>query len=352
MPCDDDTLPGRGTTANPANRYQRLHIELDPEFDDGAQLPTQYFTDASRTVLAENDSPDVGFRFSLNPYRGCEHGCIYCYARPTHEYLGFSAGVDFERNILVKLAAPELLRQTFDSARWQPQAIALSGNTDCYQPAERALRLTRRCLEVCAEFRNPVSVVTKGALVPRDADVLGQMAATGAAEVGVSVTTLDSGLARRMEPRAARPDRRLEAIRALSAAGVPVAVFVAPVIPGLNDEEIPRILRAAAAAGARSASWQLLRLPPPVDALFVAWLDARFPHRRMRIEGRIRQCRDGRLSDARFGRRMRGEGSYAQHIAALFSSAARRCGLDHPLPPLVAEGFRRPAVRGQQLSLC
>jgi DNA repair photolyase len=348
----DDQLPGRGTTANPANRFQRLHVQLDPEFDDEAQLPTQYFTDASRTVLAENDSPDVGFRFSLNPYRGCEHGCIYCYARPTHEYLGFSAGVDFERRILVKPDAPELLRRTLDSPRWQPQTIAFSGNTDCYQPVERALRLTRRCLEVCAEFRNPVSVITKSALVVRDADVLGQLAAARAAEVAVSLTTLDAGLARRMEPRAAQPARRLEAIRALSAAGVPVAVFAAPIIPGLNDEEIPRILGAAAAAGARSASWQLVRLPPPVDALFVAWLDAHFPNRRTRIEGRIRQCRDGRLSDARFGRRMRGEGTYAEHVAALFSTAARRFGLAAPLPPLTTDGFRRPRADGEQLSLC
>src|SRR5512139_2552447 len=172
MAHDEITLPGRGTTANPANRYERLHIELDPEFDDASQLPTQYFTDVSRSVLAENDSPDVGFRFSLNPYRGCEHGCIYCYARPSHEYLGFSAGVDFERRILVKPEAPELLRRTFESPRWQPQTIALSGNTDCYQPVERQLRLTRRCLDVCAEFRNPVSVITKSALVARDADLL------------------------------------------------------------------------------------------------------------------------------------------------------------------------------------
>jgi len=352
MSLDDATLPSRGATANPANRYERLHIELDPEFDDESELPTQYFTDASRTVLAENDSPDVGFRFSLNPYRGCEHGCIYCYARPSHEYLGFSAGVDFERRILVKPEAPELLRRAFAAPGWQPQTIALSGNTDCYQPVERQLRLTRRCLDVCAEFRNPVSVVTKSALVARDADVLGELAATGAAEVCVSVTTLDAGLARRMEPRAARPERRLEAVRLLRAAGVPVAVFVAPVIPGLNDEEIPRILRAAAAAGACSASWQLVRLPQPVDALFIDWLDAHFPNRRTRIEGRLRQCRDGRLSDARFGRRMRGEGTYAQHIASLFRAAVRRYGLDRPLPPLAVEGFRRPAVRGQQLSLC
>jgi DNA repair photolyase len=288
----------------------------------------------------------------LNPYRGCEHGCIYCYARPTHEYLSFSAGLDFERRIMVKHDAPELLRQTFVSARWKPQMVSLSGNTDCYQPVESRLQLTRRCLEVVREFRNPVGVVTKSFLVTRDIDLLSELAVDGAAQVFLSITSLDAELARRLEPRAASPQRRLEAVRSLSAAGVPVGVMVAPVIPGLNDEEMPRILKAAAAAGARAASWVLLRLPQPVDALFAAWLTEHYPDRRERVLGRIRECRDGRVSDARFGSRMRGAGVYAEHLGALFGAAARRYGLDQPLPPLNAGAFRRPPRAGEQLTLC
>jgi len=348
-----DKLPGRGTAENPENRYERIHIDADADAGmDGDPTPTVFYRDTSRSVLAENDSPDVPFRFSLNPYRGCEHGCIYCYARPTHEYLSFSAGLDFERRIMVKHDAPELLRQTLRSPRWLPQVVSLSGNTDCYQPAERHLRLTRRCLEVFGEFRNPVGVVTKSALVARDVDVLKALAADGVAHVFLSVTSLDGELARRMEPRAARPDRRLDAVRVLSEAGVPVGVLIAPVIPGLNDEEIPRILQAAAAVGARTASWVLLRLPKPVDQLFAAWLTEHFPARRERVLGRIRECREGRVSDARFGTRMRGEGVYAEHIAALFRTAARRYGLDQPLPPLNIAAFRRPPRGGDQLQLC
>jgi DNA repair photolyase len=343
-------LPRRGTMANPENRFERIHVEAD-EVDGGAPLPTVFYRDTSRSILAENESPDVGFRFSLNPYRGCEHGCIYCYARPTHEYLGFNAGLDFERQITVKQDAPELLRQTFMSPRWQPQTVALSGNTDCYQPVERRLHLTRRCLEVFAEFLNPVGIVTKSALVTRDIDLLARLAARGAVHVTVSITTLRGKLARRMEPRAAQPEKRLEAIHALSGAGISTGVMVAPVIPGLNDEEIPRILHAAAKAGARSAAWVLLRLPKPVDALFGDWLLERFPERRARVLRRIRECRAGRMSDARFGVRMRGEGVYAEQLSALFHAAARRHGLDRPLPPLNVAAFHRPSRAGEQLSL-
>ena len=350
--------PGRGTTATPPNRYEPLHVELEPDPDASpdeeggpARQPTLFYRDASRSVLAENQSPDVGFRFSLNPYRGCEHGCIYCYARPSHEYLGFNAGLDFERRIMVKDDAPELLRKTFVSRRWEPQVVALSGNTDCYQPVERKLGITRRCLEVFAEFRNPVSAITKSSLITRDADLLAELARDGAAQAFVSVTTLDPELARRMEPRAARPERRIDAIAALSAAGVPVGVMVAPVIPGLNDAEIPRILAAAARAGALSAGWVLLRLAKPLDELFDSWLAERFPERRARVLGRIRETRAGRLSDARFGHRMRGQGAYAEQLASLFAVAARKAGLDRKMPPLVATAFRRPAVRGSQLGL-
>jgi DNA repair photolyase len=333
-------LRSRGASSNPPNRFEALHLEPDEPVP--GDVPTTYYRDASRSVLAENDSPDVGFRFSLNPYRGCEHGCAYCYARPTHEYLGFSAGLDFERRIMVKEDAPALLRAALASPRWEPQVVALSGNTDCYQPVERQLGLTRRCLEVFAEFRNPVGVVTKSALVARDADLLAALAAHGAAHVCCSVTTLDAELARRMEPRAAQPAKRLEAIATLAAAGVPVAVLIAPVIPGLNDAELPRILAAAREAGARSASWVLLRLPRPVDALFVRWLEEHYPERKHRILHRIEDTRAGRMSDAVFGRRQRGQGEYAAQIAALFEAATRKHGLHRPLPPLSIAAFRRP----------
>ena len=347
-------LPGRGTALNPANRYEPIFIELnDAEDSDLPQAPrTLYYRDRSRSVLAENNSPDIPFRFSLNPYRGCEHGCIYCYARPTHEYLSFSAGLDFERRIMIKPEAPELLRRAMMSPQWQAQPIALSGNTDCYQPIERRLRLTRRCLEVFNEFRNPVSIVTKSTLVGRDVDLLGSLAARGAAEVMLSITTLDDELARRMEPRAAQPRLRLEALRTLSDAGIPAGVMVAPVIPGLNDEEVPRLIEAAAGAGARSAGWQLLRLPDPVDELFSAWLSEQFPERRERVLGRIRACRNGRLTDPCFGSRFRGEGVYAQQLEALFEISVRRCGLDKPLPPLNTGAFHRPHTASEQLRLC
>ncbi len=356
-------LDGRGTRRNPANRFEPLHIEPgdvdDPDFDDpdlAAALasdptPTEFYRDTSRTILAENDSPDLGFRFSLNPYRGCEHGCIYCYARPSHEYLGFSAGLDFERKLMVKADAPALLRAALTAPRWQPQVVALSGNTDCYQPIERRLGLTRGCLEVFAAFRNPVGVITKSALVTRDVDLLAELATHGAAHVYISLTTLDPDLARRLEPRAATPQRRLDAIATLAAAGVPVGVMTAPIIPGLNDHEIPALLEHAAAAGATSAAWTLLRLAAPIDQLFVDWLERHFPDRALRVLGRLRQCRGGALSDARVGRRMRGEGPYAAQVRDLFSLAARRRGLDRRLPPLRTDAFRVPPAAGDQLRL-
>lgn len=342
-------LRPRGTESNPANRFDPLHVEREPGVtSEGA---TVFYRDASRSVLAENDSPDIGFRFSLNPYRGCEHGCIYCYARPSHEYLGFSAGLDFEQRIMVKEHAPELLRERLMSPRWEPHVVALSGNTDCYQPVERKLRITRRCLEVFAEFRNPVGVITKSALVARDADVLAELARHDAVHVMVSVTTLDPELARRMEPRAAWPERRLGAIRQLADAKVPVGVMIGPVVPGLNDREIPRILDAAARAGACSAAWVMLRLPKPLDTLFEGWLDANYPDRKERVLGRIRDTRGGRISDSRFGHRQRGQGVHADQIAALFAVAAKKHGLDRPLPPLSTSAFRRPVPPSPQLAL-
>lgn len=274
-----------------------------------------------------------------------------CYARPSHEYLGWNAGLDFETRLLVKTDAPELLRQKLAAPRWEPDVIALSGNTDCYQPVERRLKITRGVLEVLREFRNPVGVITKSALVARDADVLADLARHDAAHVRLSVTTLDAELARRLEPRAATPARRLQAIERLATAGVPVAVMIGPVIPGLNDAEIPRVLEAAASAGAQSASWVLLRLASPLDELFTHWLARHYPEKRERVLNRIRATRAGRLSDSTFGVRMRGEGEYAKQIALLFEASARRHHLAEPLPPLSVAAFRRPPKRGDQLAL-
>jgi DNA repair photolyase len=285
----------------------------------------------------------------VNPYRGCTHGCAYCYARPTHEYLGFSAGLDFETRILVKEDAPELLRRALASPRWEPRVIALSGVTDAYQPVEQRLGLTRRCLEVLAEFRNPTAIVTKSRLVARDADLLRELARHGAVSVHISLTTLDPELHRRMEPRTSSPRLRLEAIEALARAGVPVGAMLGPVIPGLTDHEIPAVLAAAAAAGAGFASWILLRLPFGVAPLFEAWLERHYPERKGKVLQRVREVRDGRLNDPRFGSRMRGEGLYAGQIAALFELSCRRAGLGRRGPALSTRAFRRPG--GAQLGL-
>jgi DNA repair photolyase len=352
MPAELRVLRGRGATDNPANRFERLHVEGVTEWtdpDDPAPR-TVFLKDASRTILARNDSPDVGFDVSINPYRGCEHGCIYCYARPTHEYLGFSAGLDFETRIMVKEDAPALLREALRSPRWRPRPIGISGVTDPYQPVERRLRITRRCLEVLAELRNPVAVITKNHLVTRDVDLLAELAGHRAAAVAVSVTTLRPELQRVMEPRTATPARRLDAIRRLAEAGIPVRAMVAPIVPGLTDTEIPAILSAAAAAGATGASYILLRLPHGVKGLFAEWLDAHFPDRRNRVLNRVRDVRGGALNDPRFGSRMRGQGAYADQIRQLFETARRRAGLDGEPVSLSAAAFRRPPP-GDQLSL-
>lgn len=345
-----ETTPirGRGASHNPANRFERLAVVWDGERDPDDPGPrTEFFRDCPRTVIARNESPDVGFDTTVNPYRGCEHGCSYCYARPYHEYLGFSAGLDFETKILVKEDAPELLRSELSSRRWQPQPILLSGVTDPYQPAERRLRVTRRCLEVLAEFRNPVAITTKNRLVTRDADLLAELACHGAAAVALSITTLDRRLQRVMEPRTSAPERRLDAIARLSAAGIPTAVTIAPVIPGLTDHELPGIVAAAAEAGAVTAGYIMLRLPHGVAPLFERWLAAHFPERKERVLNRIREIRRGRLYDSRFEVRGRGEGPYARQLERLFRVSCRRAGLARELPPLSAAAFRRPESAGQ-----
>lgn len=320
---------------------------------DTAEFPkatTQFFKDHASTVITHNTSPDVGFEASLNPYRGCEHGCAYCYARPYHEYLGFSAGLDFETRIMVKEDAPEILRAELSKPSWRAGVLALSGVTDPYQPVERKLELTRRCLAVLTEFRQPIALITKNRLITRDADYLGELARHNAVRATISITTLDPELARVMEPRASPPQHRLQAVRLLQAAGVPVNVNVAPIIPGLNDHEIPRILEAAAGAGACSAAWVMLRLPYGVKDVFLDWLDRNFPGKKARVLARIRDVRGGRLNDSAFGARMTGEGVFAEQIRVLFQASARRLGLDREIPPLSNASFRRPGPQQLELS--
>jgi DNA repair photolyase len=344
-------LMHRGAVENPPNRFEKIHLEPDADWNpEEDSLPrTQFFKDHSQTVIARNDSPDVGFQASLNPYRGCEHGCIYCYARPTHEYLGFSAGLDFESKIMVKEDAPELLRQELSSPKWQPQVIFMSGVTDCYQPVERKLKLTRRCLAVLAEFRNPVFIVTKNRLVTRDIDLLSALARHQAAAVWLSITTLDSELRKIMEPRTAPLAARLAAIRELAQAEIPVGVNVAPIVPGLTDHELPAILQAAADAGATSAGFEVVRLPYAVAPLFEKWLGTHFPDRKEKVLNRLRALNGGKLYDAQWGKRMHGEGIFAGQIEQMFEVARRKAGIQNDGDELSAAAFRRPP--GAQLSL-
>jgi DNA repair photolyase len=343
---------GRGARSNPANRFtERQHIE-DPaalDADERRQIETTYTRDPSRSLLAKNDSPDIPFTYSLNPYRGCENGCSYCYARPTHEYLGFSAGIDFETRIFVKEDAPALLSQTFQKPSWTPEPVAMSGVTDPYQPAEREKAVTRGCLKVFLRHRNPVSIITKSGLIRRDVGLLAELAERALVHVFVSITSLDDAVAGAMEPRAARPQLRLQAVETLAEAGVPVGVHIAPVVPGLTDEELPAILQAAADAGAQSAGYQILRLPGAVESLFIDWLETHFPHRANRVLRRVRSLRDGALNETAFGDRMRGHGIWADTYRQLFRATARKTGLDGSLPPLSTDGFRR--LKGGQQSL-
>jgi DNA repair photolyase len=341
----------RGAAENPANRFEKIHLEPDSDwnpYDD--PLPrTQFFKDHSQTVISRNDSPDLDFQASLNPYRGCEHGCIYCYARPFHEYLGFSAGLDFESKIMVKEDAPELLRQELSSPKWQPQVIFMSGVTDCYQPVERKLKLTRRCLEVLAEFRNPVFIVTKNRLVTRDVDLLAELARHHAVSVWLSITTLDSELRKVMEPRTSPPAARLAAIRKLASAGISTGVNVAPMIPGLTDHEMPAILKAAAEAGATSAGYTVVRLPYGVAPLFEKWLETHFPDRKEKVLNRLRAMHGGKLYDAQWGKRFGGEGIFAEQISQMFKVARRKAGIADDEDELSTAAFHRPG--GAQLSL-
>ena len=352
-------LRGRGAVANPGNRFDGLDYlpdgeALQAQADAGEapeRPPTELLADHSRSIITRNDSPDVAFDASLNPYRGCEHGCAYCFARPTHEYLGMSAGLDFETRILVKEHAAELLRGELARPGWRPQALGLSGVTDPYQPIERRLRLTRGCLEVLCEARNPVYLITKNYLVTRDADLLGELARQRLAAVCMSLPTVDPALSRVLEPRATQPARRLEAIAKLAAAGIPVVVLVAPVIPGLTDHEIPAVIAAARRAGATHAGYVTLRLPLTVAPLFSAWLEEHRPNQARKVLQRVRDLRGGALNEASFGRRMRGAGPFAELIEQLFAGACRRHGLNHERLALRTDLFRRPRADAAQLAL-
>ena len=349
---------GRGAARDLPNRFEKLALDLDPDVvqDDpsleGEALPnpkTIFLEDHTESIITRNESPDVGFNAGINPYRGCEHGCAYCYARPTHEYLGFSAGLEFETKIMVKLHAAELLRAEFSKPKWEPQVLGLSGVTDCYQPAERRFRITRSCLEVFAEFRNPVSIITKNFLVTRDLDLLRDLARHEAVHVFISITTLNGDLAAKMEPRASRPSHRLHAIEMLAQAGIPVGVMVAPIIPGLNDREIPSVLEAAKAAGATAAGYTILRLPYGVKDVFQEWMKLHFPEKLDRILGSIREVRGGKLNSSDFASRMRGEGPYADQVRQMFHVFRERLGFAPRLAELNSAHFRRAANR--QLTL-
>jgi len=352
------SIRGRGAAHNPPNRFDLMSIERDAWIHADDPAPeTRFYRDASRSIIATNDSPDVGFDASVNPYRGCETGCSYCYARPTHEYFGLSAGIDWETKIFVKEDAPELLRRQLSSPKWEPKVLAMSGVTDPYQPVERRLEITRRCLEVLTEFKNPVVIITKNHLVTRDIDLLQRLAAHDAAMVNLSVTTLRRSLQRVMEPRTSIPAKRLEAIRRLSGAGIPVGVLVAPVIPGLTDHELPRILERAAEAGAVRAGWVMLRLPYAVKDVFEDWLGRHFPDRKAKVLNRLLSLRGGRLNDPRFGSRMRGGGPFAEQVRQVFEVSCRKHGLNRVPVELSTAAFQRPAsgtsriAEGPQLPL-
>src|SRR5438094_6822720 len=322
-------IRGRGAAENPPNRFKQIRYENDPDVGEFEQpSPTTHFLkDTSKSVIATNESPDVGFSASINPYRGCEHGCIYCYARPTHEYLGFSAGLDFESKIMVKTNAPGLLRMELESPRWEAQTLVMSGVTDPYQPVEKKLRITRGCLEVLAKFCNPVAIITKNRLVTRDIDLLRELANCNAVAVNISVTSLDPKLQRVLEPRTTSPQGRLDAIEQLRAANIPVGVMVAPIIPGLTDHEVPKILEACAEAGAQFAGYTMIRWPWAVAPLCEHWLDEHFPDRKGKVLGRIRHLRGGQRNNSRWHTRMTGEGIFAEQISSLFQLSCRRFGI-------------------------
>lgn len=347
----EKTIASRGTGLYVQNRFETRSLET---FDDGwetvaEELPviqTKFFDDQTRSVLFKNESPDVGMSYSLNPYRGCEHGCAYCRARPYHEYLGFNAGIDFESKIMIKHNAPELLRKEFSKRSWSPQCIMMSGNTDCYQPAERQYQITRKLLEVFLEFRNPVSILTKNALILRDLDILKELASMNLVSTMLSITSFDRELRRRLEPRTSTPERKLQAIEQLAKANVRVGIMVGPIIPGLNDNEVPNILKRGADAGAKFVAHTILRLPYAVAPIFQDWIEKNYPEKAHRVMTRIRMIRGGRLNDPNFGTRMTGTGGYADYMHNVVATLARKYGMSEPRIPLATHLFRRSGAWG------
>jgi len=346
---------GRAAASNPANRFDRLSVEVvDDGWERDEDLPpvrTEVSEEVPRTAITRNTSPDLSFDRSINPYRGCEHGCIYCFARPSHAYLGLSPGLDFETRLIARPEAPQVLARELAARRYSPRVIAIGTNTDPYQPIERDYGIMRRILSVLQDHLHPVGVVTKGTLIERDLDILGAMGQQRLARVGISLTTLDPEVSRRMEPRVPAPARRLRTIERLAKAGCPVRVMVSPVVPGLTDHEIEAILQAAKDAGAVAASWIMLRLPHEVSPLFRDWLAEQYPDRAAKVMNRVRDAHGGRDYDPEWGKRMRGEGVYAKMIARRFQVAASRLGLDRELPALRTDLFRVPPRPGDQLSL-
>jgi DNA repair photolyase len=348
-----------GSKIDPPNRFESTRREVDLEqleWDqeylrtiDNRQIV--YIDDVAQSIISENDSPDLPFRFSINPYRGCAHGCAYCYARPSHDFLGFNAGLDFETKIVIKRDAPRLFREFLSNKKWKPESITFSGVTDCYQPAEREFRLTRRCLEVALECRQPVSIITKNALVLRDLDIIKQLAADNLVHVYLSITTLDPDLAREMEPRTSIPSARLRAVKTLSESGIPVGVMTAPIIPGLNESEIPQLLEAIKDAGAIRAYYILLRLPLTVEPVFLEWLNRVRPNHEEKVLGRIRQVRGGKLNSSAWGERMLGQGVIAEQIRSMFHLFRQKFGLDRHMPPYNFDLFRPPTARSGQMRL-
>ncbi len=355
-----EVLRGRGAVSNAVGRYERhTRVLLDDGWDDGWRgdddtpppLRTEVIQDSTRSIITSNKSPDISFSQSINPYRGCEHGCIYCFARPSHAYLGMSPGVDFESRLFAKPNAAELLAKELSAPGYVPQVIAMGTNTDPYQPLEKKMRITRSILEVLRDFRHPVAIVTKSPLILRDADILADMAKMGLAKAALSITTLDRRLARLMEPRAGTPGRRLQAIQGLSDAGIPAGVMFAPAIPALNDHEMENVLSAAADHGARSAGYVLLRLPLEIKDLFREWLETNTPDRAKHVMALVRSMRGGKDYDSNWNSRMTGTGPYAQMMARRFHMAVKRLGLNLPTSPLATHKFKRPPRLGDQLSL-
>lgn len=343
-------IKGRGSSENPTNRFEKIDFTIDEEEIENLKKPkTTFYKDNTKSIIAYNQSPDIGFEASINPYRGCEHGCIYCYARPTHEYLGLSAGLDFETKIFVKENASELLSKKLSSRKWKPKPIAISGVTDCYQPAEKHFKVTRDCLSVLAEFRNPVGIVTKNYLVTRDIDILKDLAKHNAAMVVISITTLDSKLAGTMEPRTSQPFLRLKAIEKLSNNGIPTMVLIAPVIPGLTDHEIPKIIENSVNAGATSAGYVMLKLPYGVKELFTNWLERHFPDRKNKVLNRIKSVRDGKLNINEFFKRQVGEGIFAEQVKKIFEVACRKAGIEGNKINISTVSFRKTDKNQLQL---